>query len=319
MNRVSPFSILLAGMLSTACFGLDSEAAWTNPQVPSFRGAPGTEFSGWDEFTSAFGGLNEPDEAMTNSDDTNLSQHAAGAILTSTCNIYNPAATSSFEINDTVSADLLQVVLQIRSLGSPLDVTSIVLTTAGGRSVTPTVAELTPDLEWLLEWDLASTSELITSYSISFAAIGPNYSLDGARLDTRVDRQALAADVNEISYINGGTQTLSIDAGPANGSNEYWLLGSLDIAPGLVIQGVSLPLNYDVYFQISMQFANTGFLPDSRRTLDDRGRGVAAFVAPAGLGPSFDGLALNHAYLVLDNGTGRAVFASNPTSVVLVP
>ena len=113
-------STLILGSLSGLVLAGLAGAAFDSDVVPPFRGSAGTEFSGWEKMTVPFGGPNVPDDVASTSDDAMLTQNTPGAILTSTCNIYNPAGPSAFTISDTVPADLTQVWLQTRTSGAAL-------------------------------------------------------------------------------------------------------------------------------------------------------------------------------------------------------
>ncbi len=295
-----------------------SGAVWLNAQVPSYRNCTGAEFSGWDQFTSAFSGPNTPDELGSNSNDASITQSVPGAILTSTCNIYNPAGPSTFVMSDTVDGDLVKVTYQVRYLGVGINNATVSLTYPGGVALAPTATELTANLEWMFEWDLSSVPDEITSYTIRYTALAENHSLDAIRLDTQVDKEALVADTLTIPWSEGGSQSFSLDAGAKHAGDSYWLLGSLGTNPGLVLQGVSIPLNFDVYFLFTLEFANTAILPNSRDTLDASGQGACSFVLPS-VGSENDGVTFYHAFVVFDDLTGKAEFSSDTVPLTLVP
>ncbi len=130
----------------------------------------------------------------------------------------------------------------------------------------------------------------------------------------------LRTDVDTISLGIGGTQTFSLDAGPAHAGETYWLLGSATgTTPGTpAAAGVVLPLNTpDFYFNASVILVDSPILIDTLGTLDASGRGAARFVLPPNTTPVAAGLVLHHAYATFQ-GTAP-VFASNPVAVTLVP
>ena len=94
---------------------------------PSWRGAPATQVAGWDIFTSPFMGTNQPDLPLTTAPGAGLVQTLPGGLITSTGNLYHPAGPSAFVISDSTSADLLEVVLQLSTQGSPLATQSPIL------------------------------------------------------------------------------------------------------------------------------------------------------------------------------------------------
>lgn len=124
----------------------------------------------------------------------------------------------------------------------------------------------------------------------------------------------MSADVMTISMSAGGTQTLSLDAGPVHANRPYWIFGSITgTTPGIFLNGIHIPLNVDIYTQLALQnvTANPPF-KRFRSVLDAKGEASAEFVVPAGLLKV--GFTLFHSYVVFDS---RGVFhcASNPVSI----
>jgi hypothetical protein len=118
-----------------------------------------------------------------------------------------------------------------------------------------------------------------------------------------------------ISLSNGGAQSLILDAGPANGLQLYWVLGSATgTSPGLP----PLPLNFDSYFLFTLQFPNT-LIQSSLSFTDAEGRATAGLGLPPGLDPGLAGVVLNHAFAVIDAVTLQTVHVSNATALALVP
>jgi glucose/arabinose dehydrogenase len=135
-----------------------------------------------------------------------------------------------------------------------------------------------------------------------------------------VDCPPLVADWGSLSVSDGGQQTLSLDAGASQAGAIYLVLGSASgTVPGLIVDGLNLPLNADVYLTLSLTTANLPPFLGTLGFLDGSGAGEAAIALPAGaLGPGAVGLQLNHAFLTLSGG-GTAAFTSNATSLTLHP
>ena len=124
----------------------------------------------------------------------------------------------------------------------------------------------------------------------------------------------MTPDVDTVSLVTGGTQTLSLEAGSAHANLPYWIFGSITGAtPGVALNGVHIPLNIDVYTQIAMQnvTANPPF-NGFRSMLDANGEATAQFIVPSGLVNV--GFKLHHAFIVFD-GSGAFYCASNPVSI----
>ena len=59
--KICSVSIFAIGAVTFA-----AHAGFVNPLIPSWRGTGGTEYMGWDNFTSAYGGANLPDAPNSN-------------------------------------------------------------------------------------------------------------------------------------------------------------------------------------------------------------------------------------------------------------
>ena len=112
---------------------------------------------------------------------------------------------------------------------------------------------------------------------------------------------------------------LILSAGLEHGSRIYLVLGSANgTAPGIGVDGVVLPLNFDGYLVYTLQHPNVPPLAGTLGVLDALGHGLAAIQVPAGLDPALAGTQLHHAYLVFDEA-GAAAYASAPAPLTLVP
>lgn len=153
------------------------------------------------------------------------------------------------------------------------------------------------------------------------AAIGATQEgvFDPGYVEVRPLRPALVGDVGAISLASGGTQALSLDAGSGAAGASYLVLGSASgTAPGTVVQGRTIPLNVDAYFLFTATAPGAPVV-GGFGTLDGAGRAAAAFVLPAGLSPTFAGLAIHHAFVAFAPASGAIVLASNAVAVALEP
>lgn len=134
-------------------------------------------------------------------------------------------------------------------------------------------------------------------------------------------QQALVACPPELSLAAGGTQQHFLDASPAQAGKPYLLLGSASgTAPGIIVDGLLLPLNPDAYFLFTLQAPGSPPLSGSLGTLDAAGRATAAVVVPAGTSAALAGIDLVHAFVVLDvQGSGQVALASEAVGLELLP
>ncbi|MEO0649632.1 MAG: hypothetical protein AAFZ65_02995 [Planctomycetota bacterium] len=130
--------------------------------------------------------------------------------------------------------------------------------------------------------------------------------------------QGLCSGPDVVSLNAGGPHNFALFAGAANGGRIYLLLGSASgTQPGLVAGDLTLPLNSrDVYFDFTLQGANTGPLQATFGVLGPDGTATAALDLPPGLSPTLAGLVLHHAFVVFDSA-GLPVFASDANALLL--
>jgi hypothetical protein len=130
----------------------------------------------------------------------------------------------------------------------------------------------------------------------------------------------LLADPPTHSLTTGGQVQLDLDAGVEAANWFYWVFGSVTgSSPGLTFPGgLHLPLNYDLYFEITITKLHLGAFADFTGQLDAAGQARATLTLPAGLDPSLAGVRLNHAFLAAA-ALGQAELASNAVSTLLVP
>jgi len=106
---------------------------------------------------------------------------------------------------------------------------------------------------------------------------------------------SLTADPSSISLRVGGTQTLTLDAGPIHAGRRYLVLGSASgKEPPFLLHLLQVPLRLDPYFGLTLAHPNT-WIAGSYGILDDRGRAKAHITIPKSMGSSS---VLHHAYVV---------------------
>jgi hypothetical protein len=130
----------------------------------------------------------------------------------------------------------------------------------------------------------------------------------------------LYSDLGAISQSAGGTQTLTLDAGPAFAGDLYLVLGSLSgSSPGIPFGSFTIPLNPDAYFLHTVKHPSTAPLPDSLGTLDAAGRATAHFALAPGVAAGLQGEVVYHAFGVLDPVTFELQLVSEPAAVLILP
>lgn len=125
-----------------------------------------------------------------------------------------------------------------------------------------------------------------------------------------------------ISLSSGGTQTLSLDAGPDYAGLTYWVLGSANgTSPALPVDNIQIPLFVDNYFLQTITAPNLPPLGNSLGVLDLNGQATATFTLPPDTNPAYVGLQANHAFVTIDfNGVAPFLsYASTPASCDLIP
>lgn len=128
---------------------------------------------------------------------------------------------------------------------------------------------------------------------------------------------AVQAVPSTIDTFAGGAQDVAIDCGPARAFHICVLLGGTSgTRPGTPspLGPQTIPLNFDVWTQLSLHLANSVIYPNSLRVLDAAGKGAARFWLPAGV----VGLPaqIHHAAVTLDASL-QSTFVSEPVAVRL--
>jgi hypothetical protein len=122
-----------------------------------------------------------------------------------------------------------------------------------------------------------------------------------------------------VSISAGGVHALSLSAGASKAGNLYFLLGSISgTTPGLPVDAVILPLNFDAYFAATLT-PNTPLLAPNLSFLNGAGQGTCSFTIPASTVIGGVPFSAHHAYVVFNLGLGVVTYASNAVPVTLVP
>lgn len=191
-----PFSGWGLGLLVLAS-GVSASAGTNGFFVPTFRGQPGSAFAGWESFTVSIGNPGNKGDFAGSTPSATLFQKAPGALILGSGNIYNGADKSLFEIRYASSEPIADVYLQVRTLGTELDYSSVRLfawtdSLSAPRTELDRLAFGPPPpapgsgsgVSSFWAWDLTGLDA--TAVAVTFNAADINLSLDSATLDVRV-------------------------------------------------------------------------------------------------------------------------------------
>jgi hypothetical protein len=98
---------------------------------------------------------------------------------------------------------------------------------------------------------------------------------------------------------------------------NYFLLGSMSgTEPGILLPGgqATLPLNWDFFTDLTLEFANTAFFLNFNNVLDGSGRAAATLDTLGPLPAGSAGASLYFAFLLYDPYD----YASNPVEIEIV-
>ena len=156
---------------------------------------------------------------------------------------------------------------------------------------------------WILVGMSQASPDTISAYDLGTGAAAP-----------------LAIDNDEIESWNGGTVNFTLDATAANAGRQYLIVGSVTgDMPGTPLPGgmTVLPINWDIFTNMTINFAGSAFMPNTFGNLDGNGQATAQLIVPIfTLAPGAD-FTMTFAYCL--NGKPWD-FASNPVFVdVLAP
>jgi len=137
----------------------------------------------------------------------------------------------------------------------------------------------------------------------------------------RYTERTFWADEQTISASSGGSVAFDLIAGTAQAGQGYLVLGSLSgTTPGFTKSFINVPLNWDIYTELTLNFANTPTFANTMGTLDGSGHSSASLnVNPGEIPPAAVGAVLYHAFVALDPGTSHLTWASNSIGITIVP
>jgi len=132
------------------------------------------------------------------------------------------------------------------------------------------------------------------------------------------DPRWLAASTDIVSASAGGTVDLEIDAAEENSNRNYIILGSLSgSSPGTGLPGgmTVLPINWDLFTSLTLNFKNTPSFQNFMGVLDALGRKSARLDTKGPIPAGYVGLTMSFAY-GLNN---KWNFTSNAVTVRIIP
>jgi hypothetical protein len=166
--------------------------------TPEWRGSENSEHAEWDIFTSD-SEPNRPDLVIDSpSEDATLRCNTPTAFVTSSGNIYDFQSAIALQIDDSADFPIKSIFLQVRGLGSTLDLSTVRLVPPDAVTlediITPSEQFLIEsgdtdqgrggnDLTYAFQWNLTA-EPLQGTYSILFKAAESSLSLDQVSLDT---------------------------------------------------------------------------------------------------------------------------------------
>ena len=120
--------------------------------------------------------------------------------------------------------------------------------------------------------------------------------------------------------ISGGSAQLTLDAGPAHAGQNYLVLASFASHPGLMLDGILIPLNTGFLFNYSLSQRNSAMFQNTEGVLDSQGQATAVFDTQGAVDPKYLGVPIVFSYVLLDGQTQRPVkYASFPGLVNIIP
>lgn len=130
---------------------------------------------------------------------------------------------------------------------------------------------------------------------------------------------ALTGTARRIDAFEGGVQSLALAAGPSAGGAFYLCAANFSgTMPGLVLNGIGIPLNYDSAIVTSLTNPNGPLFSGFQGFLDANGDATAQMSFPPGLLTSLVGERINACFVLFQPPNG-VTFASNPVGLDVVP
>lgn len=130
---------------------------------------------------------------------------------------------------------------------------------------------------------------------------------------------SLQIDTLNLSENVGGSANFLLLGDTVNANKNYLIFGSVSgNSPGITFPGgaINLPINWDLFTNIAIIYANTSFFQNFMGALDSSGRNEAMLSLPPI--PGFAGTTMSFAYGLVDS-FGTWDFASNPLTISIVP
>lgn len=209
--KINRNQFLLSGIAAVAVVSLPVGlfAATNGFVVPPFRSSANSQSGYWEVFTSAVGAPGNTADQPGATTSAVLIQTNPNGLLTGSGNIYNFTDANAFILTNATPFTLGTVVLQTRSVGSELNYNSVSLSytnESGGHVVAPLFryeTDRSSGVSSLWQWDLTGLG--VSTYAISFSALGASLSFDSMTLDT----------ANQFSPVFAA-QPFSVKSSPAN-------------------------------------------------------------------------------------------------------
>ncbi|MCH2142916.1 MAG: hypothetical protein MK077_07980 [Phycisphaerales bacterium] len=186
--------------VAVAFAGTASAGTWYAEDVPDWRGTDGADYYHWDDFTAANGyvdGPNMPNNEMFPSGNAMLFNFAEGAIIAGSGNLYAMGGSLNIHTYAYTDADALAVTLNLATVGTLIDYTSMMLVWTDGTeegdsgmlfgSESVNFSQEIPNMgdsvnvSW--NWDLSGIGADIRSIGLMYESEGSHISLDMASLD----------------------------------------------------------------------------------------------------------------------------------------
>jgi len=130
------------------------------------------------------------------------------------------------------------------------------------------------------------------------------------------DHISLISDITTISEATGGVANLSLNATSSYANRIYLMLGAISgVSPGTTLpNGLILPLNWDLFTDLIVNFLNTTSFSQFYGALNSSGKGLAQFNTLGPI-PGMSGLTMSFAFTLLS----PLDFISNAVSISITP
>jgi hypothetical protein len=167
-----------------------TSADLVNPEVPSWRGDAGTQYCGWDSFSSAYNAPNFNDSGDAGG---MLFNFAEGAMITGSGNIYNQAG--GLEIHVYGYGPVEQAVLNVASMGTEMDYAGVSFWVSDGENgqmfshdtfatnYYEEVPNFGANVSSSYTWDLSGYNGVITEWAFFVNGTAEHNVLDAVTVD----------------------------------------------------------------------------------------------------------------------------------------